>query len=94
MDDAMLERLAERVHVGWMLEKQRQGYADHAFNTEPGGYGLAIQCEVCGENGSEKHHPDMLPYAELAEHVKAYDRATVHAVLDALESEGLRIVTS
>lgn len=29
-------------------------------------------------------HPDMLPYSELAEEVKEYDRVTVRRVLDAL----------
>jgi hypothetical protein len=31
-------------------------------------------------------HPDMIPYAELAESVKDYDRATVRTVLTALKS--------
>jgi hypothetical protein len=39
----------------------------------------------------EKHHSDMLPYADLPEHVKEYDRATVRAVLAALEAVGKHV---
>lgn len=34
-------------------------------------------------DGEKKKHPDMLPYNELKEDVKKYDRATVRAVLQA-----------
>ena len=40
-----------------------------------------------------KHHTDMLPYADLAENVKDYDRATVRAVLSGIAAAGYVIVT-
>jgi hypothetical protein len=89
MDEQLIEALSERVHRGWELEKQRQGFADHVFRPlTPRG----IKSEVCYAIGctlpAEQHHADMLPYAELAEHVKEYDRATVRAVLGALTDLG------
>ena len=33
-------------------------------------------------------HPDMLPYNDLSEEVKEYDRATVRAVLNAMDLLG------
>lgn len=37
-----------------------------------------------------KIHPDMIPYDELDESVKEYDRATVKAVLDALTGAAVK----
>src|SRR4051812_16939877 len=84
MDD-LLEALAERSHIGWMEEKQRQGYADHVRSIDANGIGCCT---------NEKHHPDMLPYAELPEHIKEYDRVTVRGVLDGIEAAGYRVVPS
>jgi hypothetical protein len=82
-----VEGLAAKVHEGWMAEKQRQGFADHAYSRRcwdrtPGRCAFA----------EDRHHTDMLPYPELPEHVKEYDRATVRAVLGALRTEGYDIV--
>ncbi len=41
----------------------------------------------CCEKEPEKHHPDMVPYDQLDEPTKEYDRATARAVLDALLTE-------
>jgi hypothetical protein len=80
-----VERIAEAVHIGWMQEKQRQGFADHPFS--PVAFERDGSCTRCGVHGMN-HHADMRPYADLAESTKEYDRATVRAVLDALASAG------
>lgn len=78
------EYLAERSHIGWMEEKQRQGFADHTWDTP----GHGQNCWM----GRSRHHPDMLPYADLAENIKDYDRKTVDGVLAGIEAAGYRIV--
>lgn len=90
IDDATLEVLAEHVHNGWMAEKQRQGFADHVVKIDSIS-GLIWGCRLCSLP-YDKHHADMLPYADLAEHIKEYDRATVRAVLGALESAGIALI--
>lgn len=100
LDDATFERLSERVHIGWMQEKQRQGFADHVwvYDITLMGDPRAGDCFTFSEDGRrcrvspDKHHADMLPYVDLAEHVKEYDRATVRAVLDAMDHEGITLV--
>lgn len=84
----LIEMLSEKVHESWMAEKQRQGFADHTFLKCPVGFFEAGECAY----PREKHHTDMLPYAELGESTKDYDRATVRAVLAAAESAGFNIV--
>jgi hypothetical protein len=85
MEDPIIEEIAEDVHKGWMAEKQKQGCADHVYT------GLQAECCTRPEG---KHHPDMLPYAELADNVKEYDRATARAVLQGLERRGYVIRSS
>ncbi len=89
MDDATLEVLAEHVHRSWMAEKQKQGFAKHTLTK-------CVDSFWPGQCGypDDKHHPDMLPYADLAENVKEYDRATVRAVLSALEASGYQITNA
>lgn len=101
MDADLIEMLSEKVHAGWAEEKQRQGFADHVFSAvydndlnrvcfQPSPHGDSAYCYL----PEEDHHTDMLPYADLAEHIKDYDRATVRAVLSALEASGYRILSS
>jgi hypothetical protein len=85
VDAETFEQIAEHVHRRWAAEKQRQGFADHIFEEQTASD--AIHCGRCGRLWSN-HHPDMLPYAELAENVKEYDRATVRAVLAGIEAAG------
>jgi RyR domain len=42
-------------------------------------------------NDSEKEHPDLVPYAELSESEKSYDRKTVIEVLKAIVAIGYDI---
>ena len=95
MDNATLEVIAEKVHEAWAAEKQRQGFASHVWMTvsdKPercaGLPHFSAPCTV----PKDKHHPDMLPYADLAENIKDYDRATVRAVLTALDASGYAVV--
>lgn len=83
MDAETFERVAEQVHNAWAAEKQRQGFADHVRTIDDSGRGCCT---------NEKHHPDMLPYADLAENIKDYDRATVRAVLAGIDAAGLKVV--
>lgn len=34
------------------------------------------------------NHPDMIPYCDLADNIKEYDRVTVRTVLEALNKQG------
>lgn len=89
MNADLFEKIAEHVHKGWAAEKQRQGFADHAWGVSTRSIPpICLRCPL----PREKHHADMLPYADLAEHVKEYDRATARAVLDGIEAEGYRLV--
>ena len=81
--DTMLNPIAAKAHTVWMAEKQRQGFADHTFVEAVGGYCFVPTCMLA----ADKHHADMLPFDDLPEHVKDYDRATVRAVLAALIEE-------
>lgn len=80
MDD-LIEQLSDAVHQGWMREKWAQGFARHTWC-----YG--VECS----KPQEQHHPDMLPYADLSEPTRNYDRATVRAVVAALAEAGYQIV--
>lgn len=97
MQDDLIEVLAERSHIGWMKEKQAQGFANHVWKYDPTDP-LHGACFSFSEDGRRcrldglKHHPDMVPYADLAENVKDYDRATVRGVLDGIEEAGYTIV--
>jgi hypothetical protein len=97
-DSDLIEQLAERVHASWAAEKQRQGFVDHPFQRDTSHSGQPMKCAQCGglqrigSHPDNNHHPDMLPYADLAENVKEYDRATVRAVLDAIHQAGYLIV--
>lgn len=97
MDDPLIEHMAEGIHLAWMAEKHRQGYADHVYHgvyQGDGGRQLTIctHCPPGQHQGTDKHHPDMLPYADLADNVKAYDRVTARAALTAVMQAGYRLV--
>jgi hypothetical protein len=95
MEDPIIEEIAEDVHKGWMAEKQKQGFADHPhrFVRQSNSMGMMVgACRPACDLNIEKHHPDMLPYAELADNVKEYDRATARAVFRGLSNRGYKVV--
>lgn len=86
----MNEKLAEAVHDAWWKEKKAAGFhapldcptldADDTWAKElyenapvPNKTRFCVEC-----------HPDMIPYSELPENIKEYDRVTVRTVLDAM----------
>jgi len=97
-----LEFLADKVHMAWWREKDRQGF--HSPNRCQSENHLSfITSDWKDKDRFEDHnnpkfykwcpncHPDMYPYRELSENVKEYDRTTVRTVLEAivaLEQEG------
>lgn len=89
MDATLIEALSEKVHDAWMTEKLKQGFADHPLAPFVDGYEEPF-CARCSL-GKFKHHTDMLPYADLPEHIKEYDRVTVRAVLGAIDEAGYRL---
>lgn len=89
--EQLIEILAERSHIGWMQEKQRQGFADHVWQWRQGA-GARGACRPECQIDPDKHHTDMLPYADLPEHVKEYDRVTVRGVLEGIENAGYLVV--
>jgi hypothetical protein len=93
MEDLLIEEIAEDVHLGWMAEKQKQGFADHPHQfTRRFDAMMVGVCRPACDLNIEKHHPDMLPYVELAENVKEYDRATARAVFQGLQRRGYKII--
>ena len=67
-----VEQLAEKVHDAWWEVKKEGGF--HAPNDCPHDQ----KCEKC--------HGDMIPYNDLADEIKEYDRVTVRCVLAAQEA--------
>ena len=68
MDDNDFEKVCSLVHDAWWEEKKSQGY--HS---------------PCEKQGScDKCHVDMVPYENLPESTKDYDRKTVQTVLKAV----------
>lgn len=68
-DEALIEKLSEEVHKSWMEEKTKQGFHAPLF---------------CPTNRNcSKCHADLIPYSELPENIKDYDRVTVRTVLRA-----------
>ena len=69
-----IEKIAAAVHDAWWTEKATQGF--HAPKDCPG----------MPDCGCDKCHADMIPYSDLAENIKDYDRVTVRTVIDAIKS--------
>jgi hypothetical protein len=65
-----IEELAEAVHISWMDEKIIQGFHSTDECDTP------RYCDRC--------HADLMPYSQLADNIKEYDRVTVRAVIDAI----------
>jgi len=74
--ESNIELLAEKVHNAWWLEKIKQDF--HPPIICPKGDGGELpSCDFC--------HTDMIPYADLAENIKDYDRVTVRTVLASIK---------
>ena len=67
-----IEKIAEKVHDAWMATKKSQGF--HA------------RADCPDENSCQKCHKDMVPYADLHDDIKEYDRMTISYVLSAQEA--------
>lgn len=91
MDADTFEKIAEQVHQGWMRQKISAGFADHTIGSS-GVQGFGFRLIQCCDLPSDRHHPDMLPYDQLADHIQEYDRATVRAVLAGIDAAGLVVV--
>ena len=74
-DDPQVELLAEMEHARWCAELFLMGYS-----YAPG-----------PRNDVEKTHPDLIPWNDLAESTKDYDRSQVRAIPMALARAGLGI---
>lgn len=90
MEDPIIEEIAADVHRGWMEEKQRQGFANHPLEMCPDKPGRDWKASCPW--GDAKHHTDMLPYADLDENIKDYDRATARAVFSGLKQRGYLVL--
>lgn len=98
MDDNLVEILAEGAHRSWARVKLAHGFADHVFEPVDSAEKhrrCRVKLDPIGAPcwvSPEKHHPDMLPYAELSEPIKDYDRAMVRGVLEGITEAGYQIV--
>lgn len=91
---------AEAAHVHRMQTKQSHGFADHPFN-ERGISGFGFHKIRCCDLPIEKHHSDMIPFADLSAEIKAYAYETaiigfksgyeagVQAALDEMDARGM-----
>lgn len=85
------DEAAEGAHIGWMEAKISHGFADHPFEPTPyfeDENGKTVQvgfdskrCCVCvhrddAYRSKDKHHPDMIPFADLKSEIKQYDYDT------------------
>lgn len=75
-----IESLSSIVHEAWMKEKIKQGF--HAPLSCPF---ISKSCQGKFDKICAKCHTDLYSYNELPENIKDYDRATVKAVLKAIE---------
>ncbi len=70
-----------------LIERLAQNNHDHwAFKRLEEGWHYGPE-----RNDSRKEHPDLVPYAELAEAEKEYDRKTVTEALKAIIANGYEI---
>ena len=73
LNTKQFECLASKVHDAWWQEKASQGFhAPRDCDTWPG-----TECGQC--------HNDMIPYADLPDNVKNFDRVIAQTVLSAIE---------
>lgn len=100
MSSEIREQLARMVHEAWLKEREKQGFVPPI----PG------KCPTCGSQQTMtndasiifctkgcpplKTHQRMLPYDDLSEDEKGYNRASVAGVIEALKALGYDIVDS
>lgn len=80
-----IETIAEAVHNSWWEKKIKHGFhhpskCDKVWEPTP----YLLHCTKCNF--------DMIPYDQLTEKDKEYDRVTVRTVLKALEKTGHKIL--
>lgn len=96
MPNELLERLAEEVHNSWWDERKRQGFVDPIPGPCPlcGGEQVMDSEKTklfCYQGHTYRTHKDMMPYSELEDWCKEYDRATVRGVVSALNKMGIEL---
>jgi class 3 adenylate cyclase len=75
ISDEQLETLAEREHERWMRQKLRQGWTLGPKDSDP----------------RKKTNPFLLPYAELQDSIKDYDREPVRKMPEIIAQAGFRV---
>jgi hypothetical protein len=89
MEDPIIDLIADDVHKAWMQERIRQGFADHAHRFVRQNEGIRVgACRPQCTLNVDEHHPDMIPYEDLAPNIQEYDRVTARAVLAGLRRRG------
>jgi hypothetical protein len=89
-NNAVVEFLAERMHIAWMRQKHAQGFADHPYTRtdhewlEEDGRFIRIWSQPCCAIPQARHHPAMVSYVDLDESAKDIDRAGARELLRAL----------
>lgn len=93
MNSELLERMAEKAHCSWWMEKMRQGY-HHPDDCKKSKMITTLE-ELnpfsCISSECKKCHSDMKPYSELSEDVKELDRVMVEEFEKNLEGLGYYI---
>jgi len=84
--ERLIEAIAGKVHDAWWETKKQGGFHHPNMCTHTDDALLRF-------NGScPKCHKDMIPYDDLPEEIKEYDRVTARTVLKALMELGYSIV--
>lgn len=89
-DPEWVEHLSAAAHQAWMAEKERQGFADHPPDQCSVGWDIVHRGRppILCEKLPAQHHLDMVPYDQLPEETKEFDRQMVRVVLTSLLQEG------
>lgn len=92
-----IELVAEKVHDAWWETKQKAGFhAPHECESDNKKSYLNASWQNQDRfddhfdadkyKWCDKCHPDMIPYSNLEDNIKEYDRVTVRTVYEAIKS--------
>jgi hypothetical protein len=79
----VIDGLAKYIHDSWWEEKARQGFHYASFHKEFNPSAIKKLCDKC--------HLDMIPYEQLPESSKVFDKVTIETTLAGLQLLGYHV---